>query len=175
MRELFELIERVAPSPTNVLISGESGTGKELVARAIHAHSPRANQPFVQINCGAIPDTLFEAELFGYQKGAFTGAASDKPGRFELADGGTLFLDEVGELPLDMQVKLLRVLQERQVDRVGGLTPIPVDVRLVAATNVDLHDAVATGRFRHDLFYRLNVLPIPVSYTHLTLPTICSV
>jgi len=162
MREVFKLVERVAPSPTNVLISGESGTGKELVARAIHAGSPRSTAPFVQINCGAIPDTLFEAELFGYQKGAFTGATTDKPGRFELADGGTLFLDEVGELPLDMQVKLLRVLQERQVDRVGGLAPVPVDVRLVAATNVDLLQAVEEGRFRHDLFYRLNVLPIPL-------------
>ncbi len=162
MREVFNLVERVAPSPTTVLISGESGTGKELVARAIHAHSPRSAAPFVQINCGAIPENLFEAELFGYQRGAFTGATSDKPGRFELAHGGTLFLDEVGELPLDMQVKLLRALQERQVDRVGGLAPIPVDVRLVAATNVDLQEAVEEGRFRSDLFYRLNVLPIPL-------------
>jgi len=162
MREVFDLVERVAPSPTTVLISGESGTGKELVARAIHAHSPRVQQPFVQINCGAIPDALFEAELFGYQRGAFTGATTDKPGRFELAHNGTLFLDEVAELPVDMQVKLLRVLQERQVDRVGGLAPIPVDVRLVAATNVDLHEAVEAGRFRRDLFYRLNVLPIPL-------------
>jgi len=162
MREVFDLVERVAPSPTTVLISGESGTGKELVARAIHAQSPRAGAPFVQINCGAIPENLFEAELFGYQRGAFTGATSDKPGRFELAHQGTLFLDEVGELPLEMQVKLLRVLQERQIDRVGGLGPIPVDVRLVAATNVDLHEAVEAGRFRRDLFYRLNVLPIPL-------------
>lgn len=162
MREVFSLVEKVAPSPTTVLISGESGTGKELVARAIHEQSPRADAPFVQINCGAIPDSLFEAELFGYAKGAFTGAAADKPGRFELAHGGTLFLDEVAELPLDMQVKLLRALQERQIDRVGGLAPIPIDVRLVAAANIDLQQAVDEGRFRRDLFYRLNVLPIPL-------------
>jgi two-component system response regulator AtoC len=160
MKELFALIERVAPSPTTVLISGESGTGKELVARALHRSSARANAPFIQINCGAIPDNLFEAELFGYTKGAFTGAVVDKPGRFELAHGGTLFLDEIGELPLDMQVKLLRALQERQVDRVGGLAPISVDVRLVAATNVDLQRAVLEGRFRSDLYYRLNVVPL---------------
>ena len=160
MRELFTLVERVAPSPTTVLISGESGTGKELVARAVHQQSKRAQAPFIQINCGAIPDKLFEAELFGYTKGAFTGAVVDKPGRFELADGGTLFLDEIGELPLEMQVKLLRVLQERQVDRVGGMRPIPVDVRLVAATNVDLDKAVKEGRFRSDLYYRLNVMPL---------------
>jgi len=160
MRDVFDLVERVAPSPTTVLITGESGTGKELVARAIHSQSQRADAPFIQINCGAIPDNLFEAELFGYRKGAFTGAMADKPGRFELAEGGTLFLDEVGELPLDMQVKLLRALQERQVDPVGGLRPVPVDVRLLAATNTDLGRAVEEGRFRRDLFYRLNVIPV---------------
>lgn len=160
MREVFAMVERVAPSPSNVLITGESGTGKELVARAIHGQSTRAGCAFIQINCGAIPDNLFEAELFGYQRGAFTGAVADKPGRFELAEGGTLFLDEVGELPLEMQVKLLRALQERQIDRVGGLHPIPIDVRLVAATNADLAAAVEEGRFRRDLFYRLNVIPI---------------
>jgi DNA-binding NtrC family response regulator len=160
MREVFAMVERVAPSPSNVLICGESGTGKELVARALHAQSERAAQAFVQINCGAIPEALFEAELFGYRRGAFTGAVADKPGRFELAEGGTLFLDEVGELPLDMQVKLLRALQERQIDRVGGLHPIPIDVRVVAATNIDLAAAVDEGRFRRDLFYRLNVIPI---------------
>ena len=160
MREVFALVERVAPSPTTVLITGESGTGKELVARAIHGQSSRAEAPFIQINCGAIPDNLFEAELFGYQRGAFTGAVADKPGRFQLAEGGTLFLDEVGELPLEMQVKLLRALQERQIDPVGGLRPVSIDVRLVAATNIDLARAVDEGRFRRDLFYRLNVIPV---------------
>lgn len=160
MREVYTLVEKVAPSPTTVLITGESGTGKELVARALHQQSRRADQPFIQINCGAIPENLFEAELFGYAKGAFTGAQGDKPGRFELADGGTLFLDEVGELPLDMQVKLLRALQEGEIDRVGGLRPLKVDVRLVAATNVDLAAAVESGTFRKDLFWRLNVIPV---------------
>ena len=160
MREMYQLIEKVAPSPTTVLISGESGTGKELVARALHHQSDRRDAPFVQINCGAIPESLFEAELFGYEKGAFTGAVTRKPGRFELADGGTLFLDEVGELPRDLQVKLLRALQERQIDRVGGLGPVKVDVRLIAATNVDLMEAVQNGDFREDLYYRLNVIPI---------------
>jgi two-component system, NtrC family, response regulator AtoC len=160
MREVYRLVEKVASSPTTALITGESGTGKELVARALHEHSDRRNEPFVQINCGAIPENLFEAELFGYERGAFTGATGTKPGRFELAHGGTLFLDEVGELPLSMQVKLLRVLQERTVDRVGGTRPIQVDVRLVAATNADLAAEVAAGRFRSDLYYRLDVIPI---------------
>jgi len=160
MRELFQLIEKVAPSPTTVLITGESGTGKELVARALHAHSDRAEEAFIQINCGAIPENLFEAELFGYERGAFTGAVSSKPGRFELADGGTLFLDEVGELPREMQVKILRALQERHIDRVGGVRSLEVDVRVIAATNVDLHQAVQDGAFREDLYYRLNVIPI---------------
>ena len=160
MRDLFTLIEKVAPSPTTVLITGESGTGKELVARALHQHSERRDGPFIQINCGAIPENLFEAELFGYERGAFTGAVTQKPGRFELAHGGTLFLDEVAELPRDMQVKILRVLQERRIDRVGGIRSIDVDVRVIAATNMDLHQAVAQGVFREDLYYRLNVIPI---------------
>jgi DNA-binding NtrC family response regulator len=160
MRDLFQLIDKVAPSPSTVLVSGESGTGKELVARALHAESNRASGPFIQVNCGAIPENLFEAELFGYERGAFTGAVASKPGRIELASGGTLFLDEVGELPRDMQVKLLRALQERVIDRVGGLSPIAVDVRVVAATNIDLEQAVEAGDFRRDLFYRLNVIPI---------------
>lgn len=160
MREVYQLIERVAPSPTTVLITGESGTGKELVARAMHERSDRASGPFIQVNCGAIPDNLFEAELFGYERGAFTGAVTAKPGRFELAHGGTLFLDEVGEMPRDSQVKILRALQERRVDRVGGLRPIDVDVRVVAATNMDLEQAVRDRTFREDLFYRLNVIPI---------------
>jgi two-component system, NtrC family, response regulator AtoC len=160
MRDLLKLVEKVAPSPTTVLVTGESGTGKELVARALHTKSERAQGPFIQINCGAIPESLFEAELFGYERGAFTGAVASKKGRFELASGGTLFLDEVGELPRDMQVKLLRALQERQVDRVGGVEPIPVDVRVVAATNVDLKKASEDGRFRSDLYYRLAVFPI---------------
>jgi two-component system, NtrC family, response regulator AtoC len=160
MKEVYRLIEKVAPSPTTVLVTGESGTGKELIARALHQHSDRAQGPFIQINCGAIPENLFEAELFGYEKGAFTGAVFSKPGRFELASGGTLHLDEVGELPRDMQVKILRALQERQIDRVGGLRSIDVDVRVVASTNVDLQRAVENGAFREDLYYRLNVIPI---------------
>ncbi|TNE92890.1 MAG: sigma-54-dependent Fis family transcriptional regulator [Deltaproteobacteria bacterium] len=160
MRELAQLIAKVAPSPTTVLITGESGTGKELVARELHEKSERREGPFIQINCGAIPENLFESELFGYEKGAFTGAVASKPGRFELANGGTLFLDEVGELPRDMQVKILRALQERSIDRVGGLRPIEVDVRVIAATNVDLQKAVFDGDFREDLYYRLNVVPV---------------
>jgi DNA-binding NtrC family response regulator len=160
MQEVYARIDKVAPSPTTVLITGESGTGKELVARALHARSDRAEGPFIQVNCGAIPENLFEAELFGFERGAFTGAVSSKPGRFELADGGTLFLDEVGELPVDMQVKLLRALQEGTIDRVGGIRPLTVDTRVVAATNVDLSEAVDAGAFRKDLYYRLNVIPI---------------
>lgn len=160
MARLYAMIEKVAPSPTTVLVTGESGTGKELVARALHENSPRMTGPFIHINCGAIPASLFEAELFGYEKGAFTGAASTKPGRFELAHGGTLFLDEVGELPKEMQVKILRALQERVIDRVGGVRPIEVDVRVIAATNVDLAKAVQDGNFREDLYYRLNVIPM---------------
>ncbi|MCB9779178.1 MAG: sigma-54-dependent Fis family transcriptional regulator [Alphaproteobacteria bacterium] len=160
MRQVYGLIEKVADSPTTVLVSGESGTGKELVARALHDSSSRVDAPFVQVNCGAIPENLFESELFGYEKGAFTGAVSSKPGRFELAHGGTLFLDEVGELPLDLQVKLLRVLQDGTFERVGGVKQLKTDVRVVAATNRDLLKEVKRGSFREDLYYRLNVIPI---------------
>lgn len=160
IKQLFSMLRKVAPSPTTVLIRGESGTGKELVARALHRLSNRAQAPFITVNCTAIPENLFESELFGHEKGAFTGAVASRPGRFELAHEGTLFLDEIGELPLPMQVKLLRVLQERVVERVGGLRPINVDVRLVTATNAPLEQMVADGRFREDLFYRLNVVPL---------------
>lgn len=160
MRDVFNLVDKIADSPTTVLVTGESGTGKELVARAIHQQSDRAGQPFIQVNCGAIPENLFESELFGHERGAFTGAVTSRPGRFELAHGGTLFLDEIGELPRDMQVKLLRVLQERRFERVGGVRSIEVDVRLVAATNRDLAAEVKSGGFREDLYYRLNVVPV---------------
>ncbi len=160
MTALFRRIERVAASDTSVLVSGESGTGKELVASAIHSRSSRKGGPLIKVNCGAIPETLIESELFGHEKGAFTGAIKRKLGRFELADGGTLFLDEIGELPLSMQVKLLRALQEREFDRVGGERPIKVDVRVISATNRDLKAEVETGRFREDLFYRLHVVPL---------------
>ena len=156
-RALLERIERIAPSDACVLITGETGTGKELVARHVHAMSRRRDRPFVAVNCGALTDTLMESELFGHEKGAFTGAHASLPGWFEQADGGTLFLDEIGELPLSAQVKLLRVLQEREVVRLGSRTPIAVDVRIIAATNVELASAVAAGRFREDLFYRIHV------------------
>ena len=155
-----QLIDRVAPSNATVLITGESGTGKELVARALHEQSPRRSANFVPINCGAIPKELLESELFGHRKGAFTGAMTDRIGRFELAHGGTIFLDEIGDMPLDMQVKLLRVLQERTIEPVGGSRPVPVDVRVVAATHRDLEAEIQAGRFREDLYYRLNVLPM---------------
>ena len=154
------LIERVACSTATVLITGESGTGKELVARALHDQSDRSGGNFVPINCAAIPKDLLESELFGHRKGAFTGAMADRIGRFELAHGGTIFLDEIGDLSLDMQVKLLRVLQERTVDPVGGLKSVEVDVRVVAATHRDLEAEIESGRFREDLYYRLNVLPL---------------
>ena len=143
-----------------MLITGESGTGKELVARALHEHSARKDKPFIKVNCAAIPKELIESELFGYERGAFTGAVTSKPGRFELANGGTLFLDEIGEIPIEMQVKLLRALQESEFERVGGIKTIRVDVRLVAATNRDLKKLIVAGGFREDLFYRLNVVPI---------------
>ncbi len=160
MSKLIALLERIAPSNVNVLITGESGTGKELVAKALHQNSERKKNPFVPINCGAIPENLLESELFGHEKGAFTGADKRKDGLFESADSGTLFLDEIGELPMGMQVKLLRVLQEREFRRVGGTKNIPLNIRLVAATNQDLAERIKTGDFREDLFYRLNVVSI---------------
>ncbi len=160
MQEVFKVISKIANSPSTVLVWGESGTGKELVAFEIHRNSDRANKPFIKINCAAIPATLIESELFGYERGAFTGAVASKPGRFELAHEGTLFLDEVAEMPLEMQVKLLRVFQEQEFERVGGVNTIKVDVRIVTATNKDLEAEVKAGRFREDLFYRLNVVPI---------------
>jgi sigma-54 specific flagellar transcriptional regulator A len=156
---LLALIKVLANSHSTVLVSGESGTGKELVAQALHRQSPRRKGPFVPINCGAIPKDLLESELFGHRKGAFTGAIADRLGRFEMADGGTLFLDEIGDLPLDMQVKLLRVLQDRAIQPVGATRQVDIDVRVVAATHKDLAAAVDDGRFREDLYYRLNVLP----------------
>ena len=162
MRGVFDLVDKVAPTRTTVLLTGESGTGKELVARAIHSRSPRAADPFVPINCGAIPETLIESELFGHTKGSFTGAIGDKPGLFETAGTGTVFLDEIGELTLAMQVKLLRVLQERTVRRLGGLHDIPVECRVVAATNRNLEEEIQSGRFREDLYFRLNVIQVPL-------------
>ncbi|MDP2344204.1 MAG: sigma-54 dependent transcriptional regulator [Deltaproteobacteria bacterium] len=160
IRSVIDVIDKVADSPSTVLITGESGTGKELVALALHRKSKRCDKPFIRINAAAIPPTLIEAELFGHEKGAFTGAVTAKPGRFELANGGTLFLDEIGELPVDMQVKLLRVLQEQTFERVGGIRTLHVDIRLIAATNRDLKKAIADGSFREDLYWRLNVVPV---------------
>jgi DNA-binding NtrC family response regulator len=160
LEQVFGVIEKVADTPSTVLITGESGTGKELIARALHNNSSRKGGAFIKINCAAIPKTLMESELFGYDKGAFTGAVASKPGRFELADQGTLFLDEIGDIPVEMQLKLLRVLQESEFERVGGIKTIKVDVRLVAATNRDLAREVQAASFREDLFYRLNVVPI---------------
>ncbi len=160
MLELYDLMEKVAPTKTNILITGESGTGKELVAKAIHYNSPRKDKPFVTLNCGAIPESLIESELFGHMKGAFTDAITTKKGLFEVADEGTIFLDEISELPLMMQVKLLRVLQDKEFKRVGGTEDIRVDVRIISATNKDLEVAVREKQFREDLFYRLNVIQI---------------
>jgi transcriptional regulator with GAF, ATPase, and Fis domain len=165
MKEVYQFLKRVAPTDSTVLIEGESGTGKELAARALHRNSPRAGKPFVAINCSAIPESLLESDLFGHERGAFTGAASLKKGRLEVADGGVVFLDEIGELALALQVKLLRVLQEREFERVGGTHPIKVDIRLIAATNCNLEQAMHDGKFRQDLYYRLAVLKI-------TMPTL---
>ena len=160
LEAVFEEVERVAPTDSTVLIQGETGTGKELIARAIHNISSRCGRPFIKLNCAAIPFDLLESELFGHEKGAFTGAIAQKVGRFEMADKGTLFLDEVGDIPLALQPKLLRVLQEQEFERLGGTRTHQVDVRLVAATNRDLTDMVKRGEFRSDLYYRLNVFPI---------------
>jgi len=162
MQRVFEVIKKVADSKSNVLIGGESGTGKELVARAIHYNSSRAQMPFVTVNCSAVPETLLESELFGHMKGSFTGAVSNKAGLFEVANGGTIFLDEIGDTTPTIQVKLLRVIQEREFRRVGGTQDVKVDVRIVAATNRDLEKAVAEGAFREDLYYRLDVIPIKI-------------
>ena len=160
MHSIYEMIKRVSGTPTNVLITGESGTGKEMIAKAIHYNGPLKDKPFITVNCGAIPESLMESEMFGHKKGSFTGAVADKAGLFEVADGGTLFLDEVGELPITIQVKLLRAIQERVIRRVGGTEDAHVNVRLIAATNRDLEQMVETQDFRQDLFYRLNVIQI---------------
>ncbi len=162
MQEIFELIEKVAPTDSTILITGESGTGKELIAQAIHGNSQRCYMPFIAVSCGALPDSLLESELFGYEKGAFTGADHTKRGRFEMADGGTLFLDEIGDISLKTQVDLLRILEQREFNRLGGEESIKVDVRILAATNRDLKKAIAENRFREDLYYRLNVISIHV-------------
>src|SRR6201997_2938065 len=158
--DALEKVNRVAKTDATILITGETGTGKELIARAIHSTSQRRDKPLIKVNCAALPAGLVESELFGHEKGAFSGAIARRVGRFELAHGGTLFLDEVGEVPLDVQVKLLRVLQEREFERVGGANPIKVDVRVIAATNRDLAKSIREGKFREDLYYRLNVFPI---------------
>jgi Nif-specific regulatory protein len=160
MRQVYQFIARVAPTDATVLIAGESGTGKELAARAIHQNSKRAGKPFVAVNCAALTESLLESELFGHEKGAFTGALAQRKGRLEIADGGTLFLDEIGDLSLSLQVKLLRVLQEREFERVGGSRTVRIDIRLLTATNRNLEELIAAGSFRQDLFYRLNVLEI---------------
>jgi DNA-binding NtrC family response regulator len=160
IQEIFDIIDRVADTPSTVLITGESGTGKELIVRALHENSGRQNAPYIRVNCAAIPPTLIESELFGYEKGAFTGAETSKPGRFELAHQGTLFLDEIGEISMEMQVKLLRVIQEGEFERVGGITTTSIDVRLITATNQDLQQRITDNLFRKDLFYRLNVVHV---------------
>jgi DNA-binding NtrC family response regulator len=160
IREVFDVVERVAGSQSTVMIYGESGTGKELIARALHLNSPRAGKPFIAVNCGAIPNELLESELFGYEKGAFTGAVNARAGRMELANEGTIFLDEIGDMPTALQVKLLRVLAEREIDRLGSTKPTPIDVRVITATHRNLEDLIKEGNFREDLFYRLNIIPI---------------
>src|SRR2546430_8851110 len=162
LRKVLEQVSKVAPTDSTVLIQGETGTGKELIARAIHNRSKRANRAFIRVNCGAIPPSLIASELFGHEKGSFTGALQRRLGRFESADGGTIFLDEIGELPPETQVALLRILQQREFERVGGSQTLSVDVRVLAATNRDLRAAVGEGTFRQDLFYRLNIFPIRI-------------
>src|SRR5437588_6934355 len=162
MRDIFATIIRVAPTRATVLLAGESGVGKDMIARAIHHHSPRADRPFVKINCTALPENLMESELFGYEKGAFTGANVAKPGKFEQADTGTVFLDEIGDVPGTIQVKLLRILQEREFERLGSNKTKHIDVRVLAATNVDLRAALEQGTFREDLYYRLHVVPMNI-------------
>ena len=160
LAEVFKILKKVAPTDSTVLVTGESGTGKEVLVRTLHKESKRANAPFIPVNCGAIPKELLESELFGHEKGAFTHAIRTKPGRFELAEGGTIFFDEIGEMDTSLQVKILRVLQEKEIERVGGNGPKKIDVRIVAATNRDLEQEVALGNFREDLYYRLNVIPL---------------
>jgi transcriptional regulator with GAF, ATPase, and Fis domain len=160
MRAIFDLVKVVSRSDSSVIVTGESGTGKEIIAQMLHHLSPRRHQPFVAVSCALFSETLIETELFGHERGAFTGAIKDKPGRFELASGGTLFLDDIDDVPLSMQVKLLRVLQNREVERVGGTRTLPINVRIITGTKKDLKKMVAEGKFREDLFYRLNVLPI---------------
>ncbi len=175
LRDVLENIEQVAPTASTVLLRGETGTGKELVAHAIHINSPREDKPFVRVNCASLAQGVLESELFGHEKGAFTGAIHQRAGRFELADGGTLFLDEVGDLPMDVQIKLLRTLQEREFERVGGSETIHVDVRVVSATNRNLEEMIEKGEFREDLYYRLNVFPIklpPLRDRHGDLPAL---
>ena len=162
MQEIFATITKIAPTRTTVLLCGESGVGKDMIARAIHQHSPRKDRPFVKINCTAIPENLMESELFGYEKGAFTGANTSKPGKFEIANTGTVMLDEIGDVPASIQVKLLRVLQEREFERLGSNKTMHTDVRVIAATNVDLREALEQGTFREDLYYRLNVVPLNI-------------
>ena len=160
MQQVYDLVKKIADTDITVLITGESGTGKELIAQTLHYMSNRRDKPFVKVNCAAIPETLLEEELFGHEKGAFTGAHQQKPGKFEIANNGTMFLDEIGDMTLSTQTKILRVIQEREFERIGGVKPIKVDVRLIAATNMDLIKLISEGRFREELYYRLNVMPI---------------
>jgi len=176
IQRILTLVDKLSKTDSTVLIMGESGTGKELVAKMIHQKSPRAEKPFIPVNCAAIPSELLEAELFGHEKGAFTGAHTQRPGRFELANEGTIFLDEIGDMPLHLQVKILRVLQERSFERLGGTRPVQVDVRVIAATNKDLENEVKEGRFREDLFWRLNVVPVvipPLRERKEDIPILC--
>jgi len=162
IRDVFDIVEKAANSDSTVMVFGESGTGKELIARALHQNSERKEKPFVAVNCGAIPHDLLESELFGYEKGAFTGASQTRIGRLELANQGTIFLDEIGDMPATLQVKLLRVLAEREIDRLGGTKPVKIDIRFITATHRNLEDAIKEGKFREDLYYRLNIIPIVV-------------